>query len=119
MKTQNLIIKRLLGLLFNNHSISKKFITTVENMRTKSGLPFTIKYMKAVKLHITRYISGKPLMVNNSLVSLKEGFPTKFLYLKELIDSGSYINKRFVLSLLSYTRSIVPTKEESTKVKVD
>lgn len=88
-------------------------------MRTKSGLPFTIKYMKAVKLHITRYISGKPLMVNNSLVSLKEGFPTKFLYLKELIDSGSYINKRFVLSLLSYTRSIVPTKEESTKVKVD
>jgi len=119
MKTQNLIIKRLLGLLFNNHSVSKKFITTVETMRAKSGLTFTIRYMKAVKLHITRYISGKPLMVNSALVSLQDGFPTRFLYLKELIDSGGLINKRFVLSLLTYTRSIIPTKEESSKIKVD
>lgn len=119
MKTQTLIILKLLGLMFNNRSAAKNFITFVEKMRVKSGLPFTIKYMKAVKLHITRYISGQPLKVNSSLVSLTNGFPTHFLYLKELIDSKSKFNLRFVLSILTYTRAIIPTKEEMAKVKVD
>jgi len=86
-------------------------------MRQKSGLKYTIKYMKTVKLHITRYICGQPLKVNDSQVSLTNGFPTRFLYLKTLIDSNNYIKIRGVMTLLSYTRAITPTKEEEKKIK--
>jgi hypothetical protein len=75
--------------------------------------------MKAVKLHITRYISGRPLRVNSSLVALQDGFPIKFLFLKELIDSKSKIKLRYVLTLLTYTRSIIPTKKELAGIKAD
>jgi hypothetical protein len=76
--------------------------------------------MKQVRLHITRYICGHPLKSNDKGVSLtKEGFPKRFLYLKELIDSGSYTNLRAVMSLVSYTRSILPTNEEIHKQKLD
>ncbi|AEX91878.1 RNA-dependent RNA polymerases [Sclerotinia sclerotiorum mitovirus 1] len=88
-------------------------------MRKQSGLPFTIKYMKTVRLHITRYISGQPLRSNSNLVSLTDGFPTKFLYLKELIDSGDNKMIRFVLTLLGYTRSIIPTIKEKNQVAPD
>ncbi|CEZ26297.1 RNA dependent RNA polymerase [Botrytis cinerea mitovirus 2] len=117
MKTKFLVTKRLLESLFDDRTIGKKYIKSVETMRIKSGLPFTIKYMKAVKLHITRYISGQPLRTNSSLVSLTNGFPTKFLYLKELIDSGDPIKLRLVLTLTGYTRSIIPTKDEEKLVK--
>nr|UEP19801.1 RNA-dependent RNA polymerase [Sclerotinia sclerotiorum mitovirus 41] len=119
MKTSKLIILRLLDLLFHNRIIGKRFIRQVESMRKQSGLPFTIRYMKTVRLHITRYVSGQPLRSNSSLVSLTDGFPTKFLYLKEFIDSGEPKNVRFVLTLMGYTRSIIPTNKEKNLVKRD
>nr|UEP19806.1 RNA-dependent RNA polymerase [Sclerotinia sclerotiorum mitovirus 43] len=119
MKTSKLIILRLLDLLFHNRIIGKRYIGQVESMRKKSGLPFTIKYMKTVRLHITRYISGQPLKSNSSLVSLTNGFPTKFLYLKDLIDSGDNKSLRFVLTLLMYTRSIKPSNKEKSQVRID
>jgi len=87
-------------------------------MRLKSGLPYTIKYYKAAKLHITRYMCGKPLLSNDSGVSLINGFPKKLLYLKELVD-GCIWSKRAVMTLLSYTRSIIPTAKEESKVEVN
>nr|UEP19808.1 RNA-dependent RNA polymerase [Sclerotinia sclerotiorum mitovirus 45] len=119
MKTSKLIILRLLDLLFQNRYLGKRYIKQVELMRKQSGLKFTIKYMKSVKLHITRYMSGKPLLTNSSQVSLTNGFPTKFLYLKEYIDSRKLVNLRLVLTLLNYTRSIKPTKKEEETVKPD
>jgi hypothetical protein len=86
-------------------------------MRDKSGLVYTIKYMKQVRLHITRYICGHPLKSNDCLVSLTKGFPTRFLYLKEIIDSNNFIKIRGVLTLLYFTRSIIPTKEEESRIK--
>jgi hypothetical protein len=87
-------------------------------MRDVNGLPFTIRYMKAVKLHITRYACGQPLHTNSAFVSLtNEGFPSKFLYLKEYIDSKSIFKKKVVFTLLSYTRSIIPTNKELSKVQ--
>nr|AWY10963.1 RNA-dependent RNA polymerase [Sclerotinia sclerotiorum mitovirus 1 HC025-A] len=119
MKTSKLIILRLLDLLFHNRLLGKRYIGQVESMRRQSGLPFTIKYMKTVRLHITRYISGTPLRSNSSRVSLTNGFPTKFLYLKRLIDSGNPKELRFVLTLLGFTRSIRPTVKEKNQVVVD
>jgi hypothetical protein len=66
--------------------------------------------MKAVKLHITRLMSGHPLKHNKALVSVDSGyFPSKFSYLKPLLY-GTYNDKRLLLSLLSYVRSIKPAK---------
>jgi len=74
--------------------------------------------MKCSKLHITRYICGQPLTVNKDLVSLVNGFPKKFLFLKVLIDSNDFIKIRGVMTLLSFTRAIVPTKEEEKTIEV-
>jgi len=62
---------------------------------------------------------GTPLYTNDKGVSLtKEGFPKRFLYLKEYIDSKDYKNLRAVMSLISYSRSIKPTREEEEKQKL-
>jgi len=115
----NKIIIRLLQLLYGV-DMSRHvnyYITLFTELRKKSGLPYAIKYYKAVKLHITRYICGKPLLVNKAGVAVdKSGFPTRFLYLKEILDKG-YV--RSVLSLLTYTRAVKPTARESSKIKVD
>jgi hypothetical protein len=93
------------------------FINQFEQLRKKSGLPFAIKYFKAVKLHFTRYICGKPLLVNDARVSLtREGVPSNFTYLRDLIDKGHI---KVVLSILTYTRAIKPTGREEKKLEPD
>jgi len=49
----------------------------------------------------------------------KDGFPTRLIYLKPMIDSKDPIKIRGVLTLLSYNRSIQPTKDELKKLEVD
>ncbi|UFJ44694.1 RNA-dependent RNA polymerase [Sclerotinia sclerotiorum mitovirus 1] len=119
MKTSKLIILILLDLLFYNRILGKRYIGQVKSMRKQSGLPFTIKYMKTVRLLITRYISGTPLRSSSSQVALTDGFPTKFLYLKELIDSGDPKELRFVFTLMGFTRTIRPTVKEKNQLVVD
>jgi hypothetical protein len=118
MKNQNkLILERLLSKLFklDCSQLVNTFLNFVDGMRDKNGLAYTIKYMKCVKLHITRYICGKPLKSNSSNVSLdKDYFPTRFVFLKKL----SKTNPDLVLTLLSYTRSLVPNKNETKARKV-
>lgn len=78
-------------------------------MRKDNGLAYTIKYYKAVKLHITRYMCHKPLMCNNANVSVsKDGFPTRFEFLRPLVKE----NPKALLTLLSFTRSVEPQKNE-------
>jgi len=99
--------------------ISRRFLLIITNLRLRNGLPFCIKYIKSSRLHITRYICGKPLLTNKDLVSLTNGFPTKFLFLKGLLDTKDLIKIRGVLTLLYFTRSIVPTKLEESRIKPD
>lgn len=109
------IIKYIYG--ENLYPLVNKYILFISNLRKKSGLPYTIKYMKAVKLHITRYMCGKPLLSNKVGVSLtKQGFPKQFLYLKPFLDQGKF---NIVLTLLTYSRSIRPKAKEVAKVEPD
>jgi len=86
------------------------FLSYFDKLRKKSGISYSIKYYKAVKLHITRYMCGQPLLSNSAGVGLTlDGFPSKFLYLKTLLDNRHF---RIVLTFLTYTRSIKPTKKE-------
>lgn len=70
------------------------------------GVIHTIKIVKGLRLHVTRYLSGQPLMVNDLMIGVtKDGFPTQLIFVKDFIDSGNPESIRFVLTLLGVTRS--------------
>jgi hypothetical protein len=123
MKLENkriLIVIRLFNLLFNiKISFVIRFIKDFNELRSKSGIKYAVNYMKVARLHITRYICGKPLKTNSSLVSLtKDYFPKRFLYLKEYVDNPrNSKDLRGILTLFYYTRSVSPTKQEQKKLK--
>lgn len=75
--------------------------------------------MKAVRLHITRYICGSKLLVSNTRVSLEDGFPKHFLYMKEIIDSKDNFKIRGIMSLLYLSRAYIPTKIEESSIEPD
>jgi len=117
---QKQIIRRIIRLIFGfevKHIISH-YIDSFTSLRKRSGIKYAFLYYKAVKLHITRYMCGQPLMVNHTVrISLTHGFPTKFLYFKDLLDHNTSI--RIVLTILGWTRSVKLTKEENAKAVVD
>jgi hypothetical protein len=123
MKLENkriLIVIRLFNLLFNiKISFIVRFIKDFNDLRAKSGIKYAINYMKVARLHVTRYICGKPLKTNKSLVSLtKDYFPKRFLYLKEYVDNPQNSKDlRGILTLFYYTRSVSPTAQEQKKLK--
>lgn len=74
--------------------------------------------MKAVRLHITRYVCGTPLFGNDAGVGVdSSGWPARFSYLKFL--TKSLTGKRILFTLLSFTRAVKPTMKEAEKVKPD
>ena len=114
----NKITKRIVKLFFNiNCSSTYKFISTVFTLWDNHGFKFMISYMKTVRLHITRYLCHQPLKVNDKRVSLINGFPSKFIYLKKYIDSGDFNSISYVLTLLNITRGLSPTKKERLSIK--
>lgn len=97
---------------------TKRFYYFVNDLREKNGLIWTICYMKQCRLHITRYICGKPLLTNNVQVSLtKDGWPKRLLFLHLGQEPWDPKRVRGLLTLMSYTRSIRPNKAESIKIK--
>jgi len=129
MKTSLLktILIRLFELIYNpsrNEESNLKvvflvtgYINFIQDLRKKSGLKYTISYMKAVKLHITRYICGKPLLENKAGVAVdSNGFPIRFVFLKPFLDKG---HVRMILSLLTLTRGLKPSRNEEKKIEPD
>lgn len=118
-KSKQTIIFGLMFILFNiDPSITRRYYYFFQAMRKQCGIKYAIAYFKQARLHITKYICKEPLFQNSCGVSLtKEGFPKRLIYLKELIDSKDLVQIRGVLTLLSYTKSIIPTKDESLKIK--
>ncbi|BAQ36630.1 RNA-dependent RNA polymerase [Fusarium coeruleum mitovirus 1] len=120
IKLHLLLVKRLITCIFNiDHTIIiTLFIKEIYRLWDKNGFTFMIKYMKSVRLHITRYICKKPIHSNSSNVSVdKSGFPSKFLYLKPLIKEVKDI--KILLTLLSFTRGLKPSKKEDSNIKYD
>lgn len=113
-----MIIKSLVILLFDNN---KKlvlgyngFFKFFTKMIRTQGIFHTVKYFKQVRLHVTRYLCGQPLFVNDLKIGLdKSGFPKVVLWMKEFIDSGNIYIIRFCLTLLMITRTF---KHPNTKV---
>jgi len=64
-----------------------------------------------------RYGAGRPLLTNKFFTSTEGGFPKRFSYLKPLADSKNVNDLRSLNTLLSFTRSVKPTKAEEAKIK--
>jgi len=113
-----IIIQRLLNILFGTQkSITSKYLSFFEKLRKENGLAYAISYYKNSKLLITRYVAGRPIIHNKFFISTEGGFPKRFSYLKPLADSKNVNDLRSLNTLLSYTRSVKPTKIEESKIK--
>jgi len=88
-----------------------KFISSI---RRSNGLKYTIKYIKELRLCVTRYVCGQPILISSMKIGLTiDGFPKRLLFLKDLVDSGSMVKLSFVMTLLTISRSFVlPGKPE-------
>lgn len=115
------LVKRLTKCLFNidDHGPLKQFLKLTFTMLKANGTLYTIRYFKQARLHITRYMVGKPLYSNNARVSLTAGFPTRLIFLKGLIDSGRLSRIKFVLTLLNIPKCIKPKKDEELPISYD
>jgi hypothetical protein len=83
------------------------------------GTIYTIKYLKRVRLHCTRYICGDPLFTNNMMIGIdKEGWPKVFSFLKPLVN-GNLESQKFLFTILNFTRSWDLSKKEWDKIKPD
>lgn len=75
-------------------------------MKTR-GNEDTVKRIKAIRLHVTRYLCGHPLFISAhpSLSINSKGLPNCLGNLQELID-GDVWDKRHLLTLLRVSRGI-------------
>jgi hypothetical protein len=112
---------RITKLVFNlSHEevlLVKRFFRIVFALLKANGTKFTINYLKQSRLLITRYICKKRIYRNDHFISSKRGFPTKFSFLKEFIDSGNINKVKFVLTLMNISRAIELRKND--KVTID
>nr|UPW42080.1 MAG: putative RNA dependent RNA polymerase [Inner Mongolia sediment mitovirus 5] len=108
-------IKKISQLLFsslNTIIYIKPYFKLVTKMLRHNGTVYTVKHLKQMRLHITRYLCGQPLLVNNLRVGLdKNGWPKALLFLKPLLDQGIQ-GKKFLLTLISLSRTLEVRKGE-------
>lgn len=84
-----------------------------------NGTIYTIKYLKRVRLHCTRYICGHPLFINDMMIGIdKEGWPKVFSFLKPLVD-GNLESLKYLFTIINFTRSWDLTGKEWSKIKPD
>jgi hypothetical protein len=115
-----LIINEITRLVFPS-AFSRKSIKIVikllYSLIKNNGTLHCVKTWKTMRLHITRYMCGKPLKVSPMLIGLtRDGFPKKLIFLKELIDSGNIQDCKFALTILGISRTIKPSSKEDIKV---
>jgi len=60
-----------------------------------------------MRLIVTRYLCGSPILVSEDIIGIdKTGFPKAIHFLKKYIDSGKSPQIQFVLTLLSTSRAL-------------
>lgn len=119
-KTSIMLISRLIYhiLKIDVRSLIHKSILVFNNERSTQGFLHAIKHIKQMRLHITRYICGKPLLTNDVYVSLdKTGWPTRLSHLKPL--TKSIIGLRALMTIMTFTKSWTPKSKERKRMSPD
>jgi hypothetical protein len=112
------IIKRIIILawLKDTTELLKQTLSIISSLLKNNGTLYTVKYLKTCRLVITRYMCGRKLYKVKEFVNIKNGFPSKFLFLKPLIDQRDNISIRIVLTLMNISRTIKPLKRENIPI---
>lgn len=85
-------------------ALVEDYFRTVLRLSDERGIAFTVKYVKASRLAVTRYITGHPLDAVEG-VALKEGWPVWLSNLKVLTSCGP-AGLKLLMTLLVSLRSI-------------
>lgn len=93
----------------NAHLVADWWSLKVTLWYSTRGFLWTISHIKNIRLHITRYICGNPLMVSQGHVRVGiKGLPRGLTPLTDLLSSKRGIS--FVLTLLNISRCLPGTK---------
>lgn len=68
-----IIARKILALIFRDHNtgfLIDSYLALVTKMLKHHGTVNTVKRLKAMRLHITRYMCGQPLFVNKDGVGV-------------------------------------------------
>lgn len=94
-----------------------KFLNKVWKHR---GCETMIKTAKAVRLYVTRHLSGQPLIIKTPGIQLTKDFLPKVIGpdLLRIVRKGDNREKRFLLTVLYSTRAItLPIKEDYSTIE--
>lgn len=89
------------------------FVKHIKMIERNHGVEYVVKYAKAIQLHVTRYLSGHPLVVSSIRLGLTaDGLP-KVLgpFCLESIRSYHYGMIRMILSTVGFHRILLGTGE--------
>nr|UPW42199.1 MAG: putative RNA dependent RNA polymerase [Xinjiang mito-like virus 61] len=114
----NVVIK-LCNIIFdhkNSSSFIKQYFQLLTSMIKNHGVLEACKTLKYMRLHVTRYLCGKPLKVNKMGIGLKDGWPKKLLFLRPLA-SGSLEDKKLLLTILLLSRTLKLEGSQKDKLK--
>jgi len=112
MKNFSKILKWMISKFFTNldndkaRSMANKWLALLARWIRTKGIKWTIKRIKLIRLVVTRYLAGSPLLKVDDLLGIQAGFPKSILFLKDEIDSGDPTRIRFVITLLVVSRAI-------------
>jgi len=86
---------------------ARKFLNILKLWFQSNGPKYTIKRVKTLRLIVTRYLSGSPLVVlpGSDIAVDKTGFPKCIIHLRKYADSDNFDDKRFLLTLLCVSRT--------------
>lgn len=82
----------------NANLIAECWLLQVQLWYSTRGFLWTIAHIKAIRLHITRYICGQPLLIAQENVSIrKDGLPSGIPYLTDLLVTNK--GKKFCFNI--------------------
>jgi len=119
--TYNITVK-LCRILYPNINVVEylnPYFKLFNRMEKNNGIIYTVKFFKQGRLHCTRYMCGNPLLFNKIKLGIDpDGWPIVFGFLKNL-NNGSLEERKFMLTILSLTRSIILNNKEKQKLIPD
>jgi hypothetical protein len=101
-------IRNILGITNQYYlDLGSYWVDVVEKLVYNHGPHGAIIKLKAIRLHVTRYLCGDPLLTNSVNVRVdKSGIPSILGPLKVLVTSQDPGKLRFLMTLLILSRAI-------------
>lgn len=90
----------------------KPLFKLIHHLLKNNGTLFTVKHLKQMRLHCTRFLCGQPLLVNDCFIGLDAGgWPSRLSFLKPLLSLPT--GRSYLLTLLMISRTLRPKSTEN------